>query len=209
MRQEATIDKEILDYKPFKRKSSAFYQGFDGIKITDKLYFHSQQFKRKRTFNPTYTITSSPILLLYLHSSLRRHCCLNLRDTALLITVIKTILLRTASVVFFNSDFYSNCLCKWCKMVEYPRIRNIVSVLFFEQVLCLHLKRFRYSQFGRSKVDTYVKFPLQDLNMNPFLLRQSQVLVYLYILHSRLLYLFNLNPQTCSIHDFCFTRHSN
>lgn len=41
-------------------------------------------------------------------------------------------------------------------------------------VLCLHLKRFRYSQFGRSKVDTYVKFPLQDLNMNQFLLKQSQ-----------------------------------
>ncbi|XP_065060551.1 ubiquitin carboxyl-terminal hydrolase 3-like [Rhopilema esculentum] len=41
-------------------------------------------------------------------------------------------------------------------------------------VLCLHLKRFRYSQFGRSKVDTYVKFPLQDLNMNPYALRQSQ-----------------------------------
>ena len=50
-----------------------------------------------------------------------------------------------------------------------------MTLLFSRQVLCLHLKRFRYSQFGRSKVDTYVKFPLQDLNMNPFALRQSQV----------------------------------
>lgn len=50
------------------------------------------------------------------------------------------------------------------------------------KVLCLHLKRFRYSQFGRSKVDTYVKFPLQDLNMNQFLLRQSQVLTPLFSL---------------------------
>eukprot|EP00794_Sanderia_malayensis_P010030 gene10030-11054_t len=40
-------------------------------------------------------------------------------------------------------------------------------------VLCLHLKRFRYTHFGRNKVDTYVKFPLHDLNMNSFLSKQS------------------------------------
>lgn len=43
------------------------------------------------------------------------------------------------------------------------------------QVLCLHLKRFRYSPHGRTKVDTFVRFPITDLNMNPYLLKSVQV----------------------------------
>ncbi|KAJ3596831.1 hypothetical protein NHX12_003231 [Muraenolepis orangiensis] len=38
------------------------------------------------------------------------------------------------------------------------------------KVLCLHLKRFHWTAFLRNKVDTYVEFPLQGLDMRDFLL---------------------------------------
>ena len=41
---------------------------------------------------------------------------------------------------------------------------------FVFQVLCLHLKRFRYTPHGRTKVDTFVRFPIEELNMNSYLL---------------------------------------
>lgn len=38
------------------------------------------------------------------------------------------------------------------------------------RVLCLHLKRFHWTAFLRNKVDTYVEFPLQRLDMRGYLL---------------------------------------
>lgn len=37
-------------------------------------------------------------------------------------------------------------------------------------VLCLHLKRFRYNNFLRTKIDDYVQFPTQDLDMKRFVI---------------------------------------
>ncbi len=36
-------------------------------------------------------------------------------------------------------------------------------------MLTLHLKRFRYTRSNRSKIDTYVDFPITDMDMRPFL----------------------------------------
>nr|XP_057931023.1 ubiquitin carboxyl-terminal hydrolase 3 isoform X1 [Doryrhamphus excisus] len=41
------------------------------------------------------------------------------------------------------------------------------------KVLCLHLKRFHWTAFLRNKVDTYVEFPLKDLDMTGYLLEQE------------------------------------
>ncbi|XP_061825433.1 ubiquitin carboxyl-terminal hydrolase 3 [Nerophis lumbriciformis] len=41
------------------------------------------------------------------------------------------------------------------------------------KVLCLHLKRFHWTAFLRNKVDTYVEFPLKDLDMKGYLLEES------------------------------------
>ena len=37
-------------------------------------------------------------------------------------------------------------------------------------VLCLHVKRFRWTAYSRTKIDTYVEFPLKGLNMSEYLL---------------------------------------
>ena len=37
-------------------------------------------------------------------------------------------------------------------------------------MLCLHLKRFKFVSFHRSKIDTTVEFPLEDLDMSDYVL---------------------------------------
>lgn len=37
-------------------------------------------------------------------------------------------------------------------------------------VLCLHLKRFRYNNFLRTKIDDYIQFPVQGLDMKRFVM---------------------------------------
>ena len=37
-------------------------------------------------------------------------------------------------------------------------------------VLCIHLKRFRYNNFLRTKIDDYVQFPTRDLDMKRFVI---------------------------------------
>lgn len=37
-------------------------------------------------------------------------------------------------------------------------------------VLCLHLKRFRYNEFLRTKIDNYIEFPTQNLDMKRFVM---------------------------------------
>lgn len=37
-------------------------------------------------------------------------------------------------------------------------------------VLCLHIKRFRYNNFLRTKIDDYIQFPIQGLDMKRFVM---------------------------------------
>ena len=46
-----------------------------------------------------------------------------------------------------------------------------IHILVFSfQVLCLHLKRFKFVSFHRSKIDTTVEFPLENLDMSDYVL---------------------------------------
>ena len=49
------------------------------------------------------------------------------------------------------------------------------------QVLCLHLKRFRWNLYFRVKVDTYVEFPLNGLNMSHYVLNNLVIFFLLFV----------------------------
>ncbi|XP_057324882.1 ubiquitin carboxyl-terminal hydrolase 20 [Microplitis mediator] len=57
---------------------------------------------------------------------------------------------------------------KYCKVLELP------------EVLCIHLKRFRHELMFSSKIASYVSFPLEDLDMRPYLHKEcvSKVATY-------------------------------
>lgn len=48
------------------------------------------------------------------------------------------------------------------------------------QILCIHLKRFRHEVMYSFKISSHVSFPLEGLNMQPFLAKDSpsQVTTY-------------------------------
>lgn len=58
--------------------------------------------------------------------------------------------------------------CHTCKMRQKSTKKFWIKKL--PKVLCLHLKRFHWTTFFRNKVDTYVKFPMQSLDMRGYLL---------------------------------------
>ncbi|GAB1608984.1 ubiquitin carboxyl-terminal hydrolase 20-like isoform X1, partial [Argonauta hians] len=80
-----------------------------------------------------------------------------------------TITLQDCLSAFFSADelkgdnMYS---CDKCR-----KLRNGMKyskVLRLPEILCIHLKRFRH-EFYSSKINTYVSFPLDGLNMRPYL----------------------------------------
>uniref|UniRef100_A0A8C5GC11 ubiquitinyl hydrolase 1 n=1 Tax=Gouania willdenowi TaxID=441366 RepID=A0A8C5GC11_GOUWI len=64
--------------------------------------------------------------------------------------------------------------CHYCKKRQKSTKKFWVQKL--PKVLCLHLKRFHWTAFLRNKVDTYVEFPLKELDMRGYLLEVSSSL---------------------------------
>jgi len=62
-------------------------------------------------------------------------------------------------------------MCSTCKTKQKSTKKFWIRRL--PNVLCLHLKRFRWSSYFRVKVDTYVEFPLCGLNMSHYVLNNS------------------------------------
>ncbi|XP_075753756.1 ubiquitin carboxyl-terminal hydrolase 3 isoform X2 [Pelodiscus sinensis] len=59
-------------------------------------------------------------------------------------------------------------MCHKCKKKQKSTKKFWIQKL--PKVLCLHLKRFHWTEYLRNKVDTYVEFPLRGLDMKCFLL---------------------------------------
>ena len=59
-------------------------------------------------------------------------------------------------------------ICGNCKTKQ--RSTKKFSIRRLPKVLCLHIKRFRWSPYSRTKIDTHVAFPLSGLDMSNYLL---------------------------------------
>ncbi|RUS20117.1 hypothetical protein BC937DRAFT_86321 [Endogone sp. FLAS-F59071] len=56
--------------------------------------------------------------------------------------------------------------CERCKAKQ--RCTKKFTIKKLPDILCLHLKRFRWSRMSRSKIDTYVAFPIEGLDMSKY-----------------------------------------
>eukprot|EP00069_Balaena_mysticetus_P020935 bmy_13222T0 len=72
--------------------------------------------------------------------------------------------------------------------MEYvKRLRNGVKfckVQKFPEILCIHLKRFRHELMFSTKISTHVSFPLEGLDLQPFLAKDSPAQIVTYDLLS-------------------------
>lgn len=58
--------------------------------------------------------------------------------------------------------------CSHCQQKQKSTKRFWIRKL--PDVLCLHLKRFRYNNFLRTKIDDHIQFPMQELDMKRFVM---------------------------------------
>ncbi|KAK3731443.1 hypothetical protein QZH41_013624, partial [Actinostola sp. cb2023] len=68
-----------------------------------------------------------------------------------------------------ESEFY---MCPKCNMKQQSTKKFWIKRL--PNVLCLQLKRFRFQSFVRSKLETYVQFPMRGLDMSPYVLQDKE-----------------------------------
>lgn len=58
------------------------------------------------------------------------------------------------------------------------------SLLCYTQILCIHLKRFRHEVMYSFKISSHVSFPLESLDLQPFLAKDSSSQITTYDLLS-------------------------
>uniref|UniRef100_A0A673AZG1 Ubiquitin carboxyl-terminal hydrolase n=1 Tax=Sphaeramia orbicularis TaxID=375764 RepID=A0A673AZG1_9TELE len=70
---------------------------------------------------------------------------------------------------------------KYCKVLKLPEVHTLYLISF---ILCIHLKRFRHEVMYSFKISSHVSFPLEGLDMRPFLAKDSPSQVSTYDLLS-------------------------
>ncbi|XP_072037849.1 ubiquitin carboxyl-terminal hydrolase 3-like [Amphiura filiformis] len=63
-------------------------------------------------------------------------------------------------------------MCTQCRKRQ-PSTKKF-TVRCLPNVLCVHIKRFQWTGFLRSKIDTFVKFPAKELDLKPYLLKPKE-----------------------------------
>lgn len=66
--------------------------------------------------------------------------------------------------------------CQYCKKNQKPTKKFDIWQL--PRVLIIHMKRFSYTRFSRNKLDTFVRFPIRGLDMQPFVINENQSVLY-------------------------------
>ncbi|KAK3124480.1 hypothetical protein QOZ80_7BG0587090 [Eleusine coracana subsp. coracana] len=62
--------------------------------------------------------------------------------------------------------------CPCCKM--HQQAMKKLDLWRLPEVLVIHLKRFSYTQFTRNKLETFVDFPISDLDLSPYMSDKSK-----------------------------------
>lgn len=72
-------------------------------------------------------------------------------------------------------DYLFSCLCcRYCPSCkEHRQASKKLDLWRLPEILVVHLKRFSYSRFLKNKLETYVDFPLDELDLTGFLAHES------------------------------------
>uniref|UniRef100_A0A6Q2XJU4 Ubiquitin carboxyl-terminal hydrolase n=1 Tax=Esox lucius TaxID=8010 RepID=A0A6Q2XJU4_ESOLU len=76
----------------------------------------------------------------------------------------------------YGYTIFSQILFVFLNLIQCPLPYNCECVLFVPspgQILCIHLKRFRHELMFSTKIGTHVSFPLEGLDLQPFLAKDS------------------------------------
>ncbi|KAM6595750.1 hypothetical protein CsatA_006274 [Cannabis sativa] len=72
--------------------------------------------------------------------------------------------------------------CPGCK--EHRQASKKLDLWRLPEVLVIHLKRFQYSRFSKNKLETYVDFPIDDLDLSTYIGHQNGQLCNRYMLYA-------------------------
>lgn len=77
-----------------------------------------------------------------------------------------------------------NCFryCPGCK--EHRQAIKKLDLWRLPEILVIHLKRFSYSQFMKNKLEAYVDFPLDDLDLSSYISYKNGHTTYRYMLYA-------------------------
>ena len=86
-------------------------------------------------------------------------------------------------MVFLTSfpTFYFR-FCPGCK--EHRQASKKLDLWRLPEVLVIHLKRFSYSRFSKNKLETYVDFPIEDLDLSTYIGHKNGQLCNRYMLYA-------------------------
>lgn len=75
--------------------------------------------------------------------------------------------------------------CRYCPRCKKPQqARKKLDLWRLPEILVIHLKRFSYSRFLKNKLETFVDFPIDDLDLSNYIAYQNSHLSNRYMLYA-------------------------